>query len=350
MDLSTTDYRIIKMTKPLSVQQFLEKAKTQPIIDVRSPAEFERGHIVGAVNIPLFENHERAEVGTRYKKVGKESAFLLGLDIVGSKLSGFVKKANKIAPNREVLVHCWRGGMRSGSFATLLDSSGMKVSTMIGGYKAYRNFILDEFCKPLTIIVLGGKTGSGKTEVLCELEKQGEQILDLEGLANHKGSSFGMLGQAPQPMTEYFENMLYEKLSKLDTSHRIWIEDESKNVGCCNIPEGLWQQMRVANVVYIDVSKEIRISRLMNEYAQFSFEELKSSTDRIAKRLGGQQHKEALDALVKGDFSVGTDIALTYYDKAYLHGLSHREPSKIKTFEVNENNPGATAKRLIDGF
>lgn len=338
------------MTKPLPVEQFLEMAKTLPIIDVRSPGEFERGHIVGAVNIPLFENHERAEVGTRYKKVGKESAFLLGLDIVGSKLSGFVKKANKVAPNRAVLVHCWRGGMRSGSFATLLSSAGMKVSILIGGYKSYRNFILEEFRKPLNIIILGGKTGSGKTEVLYELEKQGEQILDLEGLANHKGSSFGMLGQAPQPMTEHFENMLYEKFSKLDTNRRIWLEDESRNIGCCNIPDGLWQQMRVANVAFIDVDKEIRIKRLVNEYAQFSFEELKSATDRILKRLGGQHHKAALEALAQGDFSIGTDIALTYYDKAYLHGLSKRESSKIKTFEVNENDPVATAKRLISEF
>ncbi|WP_435352810.1 tRNA 2-selenouridine(34) synthase MnmH [Emticicia sp. SJ17W-69] len=336
------------MIKPLPVEQFLEKAKTQPIIDVRSPGEYERGHIVGAVNIPLFENHERAEVGTRYKKVGKESAFLMGLDIVGPKLSGFVKKANKVAPNKEVLVHCWRGGMRSGSFATLLNSAGMKVSTMIGGYKAYRNYILDEFRKPLNIIVLGGKTGSGKTEVLYELEKQGEQILDLEGLANHKGSSFGMLGQAPQPMTEHFENMLYEKFSKLDTNRRIWVEDESRNIGCCNIPDGLWQQMRVANVAFIDVQKEIRIKRLVNEYAQFSFEELKTATDRILKRLGGQHHKAALEALAQGDFSIGTDIALTYYDKAYLHGLSKREPSKVKTFEINENNPIATAKRILE--
>ncbi len=338
------------MIKPLPIEQFLEKSKTIPVIDVRSPGEFERGHIVGAVNIPLFENSERAEVGTRYKKVGKESAFLLGLDMVGPKLSGFVKKAKKIAPEDEILVHCWRGGMRSGSFATLLGAAGMKVSTLIGGYKFYRNFILEELRKPLNIIILGGKTGSGKTEILCELEKQGEQILDLEGLANHKGSSFGMLGQAPQPMTEHFENMLYEKFAKLDPNRRIWIEDESRNIGCCNIPDGLWQQMRTAKIAFIDVDKQIRIGRLVNEYAQFSFEELKSATDRILTRLGGQHHKSALEALAKGDFSVGTDIALTYYDKAYLHGLTKREPSKIKTFEVNENNPAATAKRLIEEF
>lgn len=338
------------MIKPLPIEQFLEKAKTLPIIDVRSPGEFERGHIVGAVNIPLFENHERAEVGTRYKRVGKESAFLLGLDIVGPKLSGFVKKSKKVAPDGEVLVHCWRGGMRSGSFATLLGSAGMKVSTLVGGYKKYRNFVLDELSQPLNLIVLGGKTGSGKTEVLYELEKQGEQILDLEGLANHKGSAFGMLGQAPQPMTEHFENLLYAAFSKLDPTRRIWVEDESRNIGCCNIPDALWQQMRQTKVAYIDVDKEIRVKRLVQEYAHFSFDELKAATDRILKRLGGQHHKAAIEALENGDFAFGTDIALNYYDKTYLHGLSRREPEKVTTFMVTENNPSATATRLIAGI
>jgi len=338
------------MTKPLSIEQFLEKAKILPIIDVRSPGEFERGHIVGAVNIPLFENHERAEVGTRYKRVGKESAFLLGLDIVGPKLSGFVKKSKKVAPEGEVLVHCWRGGMRSGSFATLLGSAGMKVYTLIGGYKKYRNHILEELGQTLNLIVLGGKTGSGKTEILHELAKQGEQILDLEGLANHKGSAFGMLGQAPQPMTEHFENMLYAEFAKLDPTRRIWVEDESRNIGCCNIPDVLWQQMRTTKVAFIDVDRPIRVQRLIEEYAHFSFDELKTATDRILKRLGGQHHKAAIEALENGDFSFGTDIALNYYDKAYLHGLSKREPSKITTFKVTENNPSATAAQLIAGI
>lgn len=338
------------MIKPLPIEQFLEKAQTTPIIDVRSPGEFERGHIVGAVNVPLFENHERAEVGTRYKRVGKESAFLLGLDIVGPKLSGFVKKVNKIAPEKEVLVHCWRGGMRSGSFATLLSSAGMKVSILIGGYKKYRNFILEELGKPLNIIVLGGKTGSGKTEILYELEKQGEQILDLEGLANHKGSAFGMLGQAPQPMTEHFENMLYAAFAKLDPARRIWVEDESRNIGCCNIPDALWQQMRKTKLAYIDVDKEIRVKRLVQEYAHFSFDELKAATDRILKRLGGQHHKAAIEALENGDFSFGTDVALNYYDKTYLHGLLRREPSNVTTFIISENNPSATAAQLIAGI
>ncbi|AFK02956.1 tRNA 2-selenouridine synthase [Emticicia oligotrophica DSM 17448] len=338
------------MTKPISVEQFLEKSKTLPIIDVRSPGEFERGHIVEAVNIPLFENHERAEVGTRYKKVGKESAFLLGLDIVGPKLSGFVKKSRKVAPNGEVLVHCWRGGMRSGSFATLLASAGMQVYTLIGGYKRYRTYALEKLSQPFDLIVLGGKTGSGKTEILYELAKKGEQIIDLEGLAHHKGSSFGMIGQKPQPTTEQFENELFTHVSQLDPSRRIWIEDESRNIGCCNVPDPLWQLMRTSRVAFIDVSKEIRIKRLVQEYAQFSTNDLKAATDRILKHLGGQNHKAAVDALEKSDFELGVDIALNYYDKTYLHGLSKREPSKVTTISITENNPSVAAQLLIDSF
>ncbi len=334
------------MVKALGVEVFLEKAAEIPIIDVRSPGEFERGHIVGAINIPLFNNLERAEVGTRYKKVGKESAFLLGLDIVGPKLSGFVKKVKKIAPNGEVLVHCWRGGMRSGSFATLMSAAGMKAYTMVGGYKAFRNYILNYFKQPLNLIVLGGKTGSGKTEILWELEKIGEQILDLEGLANHKGSSFGMLGQNPQPQTEHFENMLYAALSTLDKKKYIWVEDESRNIGKCNIPEGIWLQMRTANTLAVEVDKEKRVSRLVEEYAGFSKDELQEATNRIAKRLGGQHHKAALEALFQNEFSEAVRIALVYYDKTYVHGLEKREKSRVKIIDMQDKPASEMANIL----
>ncbi len=334
------------MVKSLAVERFLEKSNEIPMIDVRSPGEFERGHIVGAVNIPLFNNSERAEVGTRYKKVGKESAFLLGLDIVGPKLSGFVKKVKKIAPDGEVLVHCWRGGMRSGSFATLLSAAGMNAYTMTGGYKAYRNYILNYFKQPLNLLVLGGKTGSGKTQILSELEKIGEQVLDLEGLANHKGSSFGMLGQNPQPQTEHFENMLFSKLAILDKSRRIWLEDESRNIGKCNIPEGIWSQMRVSKTLVAEVDREVRVNRLVDEYAQFSKEELEMATNRIGKRLGGQHLKAALEALNQNNFEEAARIALVYYDKTYIHGLDKREKSQVKTIEMPQTSVAEMANIL----
>lgn len=332
----------------LTIDKFLEKAKQIPVIDVRSPAEFEQGHIPDAVNIPLFENDERAKVGTRYKQVGKESAFLLGLDIVGPKLSGMVKKALKVAQNGEVLVHCWRGGMRSGSFSMLLNSAGLRTDTLDGGYKSYRNYVLEKFNTPLIINILAGKTGSGKTDILKELAQRGEQILDLEGLAHHKGSAYGMLGQAPQPSSEHFENLICQKLNLLDTAKPVWIEDESHSIGKCFIPNGLWKQMRNAQTFIIDIQKEIRIKRLMNEYANFDKSLLIESTNKIKKRLGGQHYKAAIEAIEANELEKVADIALTYYDKSYLYGLSNRRAESIKTIKINEDNPSKTAEILLN--
>ena len=338
------------MLQKLEIEEFLEKSKTFPIIDVRSPGEFEYGHIPSAKNINLFTNEERAIVGTKYKNAGKDAAVLVGLEFVGPKLATFVGKTKKIAIENEVLVHCARGGMRSGSFAWLLDTAGFKVSTLVGGYKSYRNHVLAAFLKPLKIIILGGKTGSGKTETLHELEKLGEQVLDLEGLAHHKGSSYGALGQNPQPSSEHFENLIFEKLQTFDLSKRIWVEDESKNVGTCNIPNELWNQMRFSPVAFMEISKEERIKRLVREYACFTKTELQEATDRIKKRLGGDMHKAATEALLAEYYAKVADITLTYYDKSYLFGLSKRENQNIQVLDYQQDTPKKNAEKLILSF
>ncbi|QJW91593.1 tRNA 2-selenouridine(34) synthase MnmH [Spirosoma taeanense] len=336
------------MVQQLSVEDFLEKAQGLPVIDVRSPAEYDHAHIPGAVSIPLFDNEERARVGTKYKNAGKDSAVLLGLDLVGPKLAGFVKQSKKLNPQqKEVLVHCWRGGMRSGSFAWLLDTAGLTASTLIGGYKAYRNAVLSAFAEPRTLIILGGKTGSGKTDILKELARQGEQIIDLEGLAHHKGSTYGAIGQRPQPTSEQFENVIFGEWRKLNTQKRIWLEDESRNVGSCFIPMPLWQQMRAAPVAFIDVSKTVRIQRLVADYTGIDHGLLVEATQRIQKRLGGKVTKDALDALNRHDYATVADLTLDYYDKAYLHGLSQRDPASVHRLELADNNPVQTAQQLI---
>ncbi|MFD2571210.1 tRNA 2-selenouridine(34) synthase MnmH [Spirosoma soli] len=337
------------MVKQLSVEDFLEKAATLPIIDVRSPGEYDHAHIPGAVSIPLFDNEERAQVGTKYKNAGKDAAVILGLDLVGPKLAGFVKQSKKLNPQqKEVLVHCWRGGMRSGSFAWLLDTAGLTASTLIGGYKAYRTAVMAAFAEPRTLIILGGKTGSGKTDILKELARQGEQIIDLEKLAHHKGSSYGAIGQLPQPATEHFENLLFTEWRKLDPAKRIWLEDESRNVGSCFIPMPLWQQMRAAPVAFIDVPKEIRIQRLVKEYTGIDHALLIEATERIRKRLGGKVTLDALNALNHQDYTRVADLTLDYYDKAYLHGLSQRNPAQVHPLVVQADNPAQTAHQLID--
>ncbi len=334
---------------PLDVNDFLQKAQTLPIIDVRSPGEFAHAHIPGAVNIPLFDNDERAVIGTKYKQAGKDAAVLLGLDMVGPKMAGFVKQSRKLNPtNKEVLVHCWRGGMRSGSFAWLLNTAGIKATTLTGGYKAYRNAVLDGLAQPRPLLILGGKTGSGKTDILKELAQQGEQIIDLEGLAHHKGSSYGAIGQPPQPSTEQFENLIYAKWQHLNPDKRIWLEDESRNVGSCFIPMPLWQQMRAAPVAFVDVPKEVRIERLVREYTGIDHQLLIEATKRIERRLGGQVTKQALDALTRNDYATVADLTLDYYDKAYLHGLSQRDTAQVSPLPVASDDPARNARQLID--
>lgn len=336
------------MVHQLPADLFLDKAQHLPVIDVRSPGEYAHAHIPGAVNIPLFDNAERAQVGTRYKQAGKDAAVLLGLTLVGPKLAEFVKQAKKLNPQgNDVLVHCWRGGMRSGSFAWLLDTAGLTASTLVGGYKAYRNAVLSAFAQPRKLLILGGKTGSGKTDILRELARQDEQIIDLEGLANHKGSSYGVIGQRPQPSTEHFENLLFAQWCQLDPNRRIWLEDESRSIGSCFIPLPLWQQMRTAPVAFIDVPKANRIERLVTDYAGIDHTLLVEATERIRKRLGGKVTEEALDALARQDYATVADLTLNYYDKAYLHGLSQRDSANVYSVEVEENNSTETAKQLI---
>ncbi|MCX6181805.1 MAG: tRNA 2-selenouridine(34) synthase MnmH [Bacteroidetes bacterium] len=228
------------MAKAYQIKDFLVHAETLPVIDVRSEGEFLQGHIPGAISVPLFTNAERAAVGTIYKQESKELAVQKGLEIVGPKLTSFVQQVKSHISGKEVLVHCWRGGMRSGSFAWLLETSGLTAGTLIKGYKAYRNYVLSSFTNPLKLILLGGKTGSGKTKILHYLKEQGEQVIDLEELCSHKGSAFGAIGQKPQCSSEQFENNLSEILLRLDSNKRIWIEDESRNLGNIYIPESFW--------------------------------------------------------------------------------------------------------------
>ncbi len=332
----------------LSVADFLARAQTQPILDVRSPGEYAHAHVPGAINMPLFDDAERAQVGTKYKQAGRDQAVLLGLEMVGPKLAGFVRQTRKLTPpGKDVLVHCWRGGMRSGSMAWLLNTAGFRAETLEGGYKAYRNTVLESLAEPRNLLILGGKTGSGKTDVLKQLAAQGEQIIDLEGLAHHKGSSYGAIGQLPQPTSEQFENLVYDQWRQLDPDQRIWLEDESRNVGSCYIAPPLWKQMRAAPVAFLDVPKQIRISRLVQEYTGIDHALLVEATQRIEKRLGGLALKQALAALAENDYATVADLTLVYYDKAYLHGLSQRDPHTVFPLPVHADNPPQTAADLI---
>jgi tRNA 2-selenouridine synthase len=318
------------MPEKLSPEAFLDAAQHYPILDVRSPGEFERAHIPGAISFPIFNNEERAKVGTSYKHEGKDQAIELGLEIVGPKLANWVKMAKKLAVDNTILVHCWRGGMRSGSMSWLFETAGLKVKTLVGGYKAYRNYVISEFDRKIPFIVLGGKTGSGKTDILIEMQKRGAQVIDLEGVAHHRGSAFGHLGLAPQPSSEHFENEVVAQLRKMDYSKPIWIEDESRHIGQVFMPLGLYTQLRAAPILFLDIAAEYRIPHLVEVYAHYPKEALAHAVGKIKKRLGGDFYKNAIEALAVDDFTLVAAITLHYYDKAYVHGLKKRLPEQIQ--------------------
>ena len=331
----------------LSPKEFLDQRQTKVIIDVRSPGEYEKAHIPFAHNLPLFSNEERAMVGTAYTKQGHDIAVELGLKLVGPKLHTFVKEARQIANGSDLIVHCWRGGMRSASMAWLLDTAGFKVSTLRGGYKTYRKLCQDRFEIPWRIVVLSGATGSGKTEILGHLKRLGEQVVDLEGLANHKGSAFGALGQRQQPSTEMFENLLFEELLQLDPRRRIWVEDESKNVGSVFVPHSFFSRMLSSPVVRIAVSSDIRVERLVREYGCFSKEELVHCVMKIEKRLGYDITKMCVAAIEEGNLRLVAELTLRYYDKSYAFSLERRCPTKLLRVDNLGADMEANAIRLL---
>ena len=333
----------------LNIEDFLEQAKECPVVDVRTPAEFEQGHIPGAYNIPLLSNSERVVVGTLYKKEGKEKAFIKALEFSGPNMSKFVIKAKEITKTHKtnkILVYCWRGGMRSGSMGWLFNSAGIEAQTLEGGYKNFRAYIRNAFLKPIDLVVLGGYTGSGKTEILQHISKS-EQVIDLEGLAHHKGSAFGFIGQKKQPTSEHFENILGAKWLDLDYSKRVWLEDESRNIGSVYLPEEIYRKIRLAPVIFVDIPIEIRIKRLVKEYTGFEDKHIEFALEKIKKRIGGLNFKLAMQALTEKNYQEIAKIALTYYDKAYKYGIKKREENPISVIKITKDNPVNTAKTIL---
>ena len=319
----------------------LDLTQNSIIIDVRSESEYIQGHIPGAFNVPVLNDEHRKIVGTIYKQAGKEKAILKGLELLGPDISTRLKLAIQYCQKEQnIIIHCWRGGMRSQFFAFIMEFYGFKVKVLQGGYKAFRNHVLNSFKLPYQINVLGGKTGSGKTHVLNELKSKGAAMIDLEGLAHHRGSSFGAIGMPLQPSQEQFENELSLQLFLLN-QNTIWIEDEGRTVGSRVIPEGLWLQMRKAPHYFLDTNFEMRLNQIMIDYGSFPKEELLVAMERIAKRLGPQHVKTALEAINNGQIKEAFAMALAYYDKAYTfqkekHPLGEKIEVEVEQLDASE--------------
>ena len=306
------------------------RAAAGPIVDVRSPSEFAQGHWPGSVNIPLFNDDQRAEVGLTYKEEGRLAATQLGLAAIGPQLADLADALRCAAgADGQLRLYCWRGGLRSNSVAWLARLVDLNPTRLDGGYKSYRRWVLASFEEPWPLRLLGGRTGTGKTDLLLALAQREVAVVDLEGLAHHRGSSFGGLGLPEQPSTEHYENRLAEALdlARHQGADQIWLEAESAQVGRCRIPNALFRQMQSAPVLEIRRNLEERVAQLVTVYGSQGREPLLAATERISRRLGPQRTKEAIDAIQEQDWARACRAMLDYYDRCYDHELA-RSPAR----------------------
>ena len=379
----------------INIERFLELAKQHPVIDVRSPAEYAHAHIPGAHSLPLFSDEERKIVGTTYKQQSREAAIKIGLDFFGPKMRKMVEQVEELIGNRQLaigkedsssrrnlpianclLLYCWRGGMRSAGVAWLLDLYGYNVFSLIGGYKKFRNHVLETFKLPFQFKILGGYTGSGKTEMLKALQNQGEVAIDLEEIARHRGSAFGKMG-CEQPSQEMFENVLAQELrgklvrqdsfgaigngqlarnvelspftsrSPSGDHSPIWLEDESQRIGDINIPHELWKTIRQSPVYFFDIPFEKRLNRVVDEYGTMDKEKLIDCIIRIQQRLGNLETKNAINYLHENNTVECFRILLKYYDKWYLKSLHNRNNLNSLLVSISCENVGLDNTRAL---
>lgn len=368
-----------------------------PLLDVRSPAEFQTAHIAGARNLPLFSDEERARVGTAYARQGQEAATLLALRLVGGRLADMVETARQLCPpqpltpdaaavlaaspsarcaasspvpdhafpplpeapslpGRHVLLHCWRGGLRSRSVGWLLESCGFTVHLLRGGYRAFRAHVRKELARPRPVLILGGMTGCGKTDILHALADRGEQIIDLEGLANHRGSAFGAVAlSGGQPGNEAFENDLFEQWRTLDPRRPVWLEDESRRIGHVTLCEEFFRHIDTSPLLVVDLPQPLRIRRLVSIYGDTSpdsppepavAEALCAALQKLRRRLGSEACTRCCELVRAGRLDEAAGRVLHYYDKCYAHQQAQRGGRLLGRLTCEEDAPQETARRL----
>lgn len=339
--------------RPIAIEQLIRRTSPSVIIDVRSPEEYRHAHYPGAVSLPLFDDDERAEIGTLYKRRGKQEAIKRGLEFFGPKMRSIVQETETILkqhPNHQLVVHCWRGGMRSSAVAWLLDLYGFKIDLLEGGYKKFRTWVLKQFEFAYPLIVLGGFTGSGKTEILKVFAPQ-HPVIDLEELAQHRGSAFGNLDSHHQDSTEQFENnlalALYGLRQQNKNNEKIWIESESSRIGNVRIPHLFFDQMKTAERIDIHIPFEKRLDFILNDYGNYDKEAIIAATHRIEKRLGGLNAQMIVDAVQHDDLKAAFGLLLKYYDKAYEKSAK-KFNSPTYVLELPDTNSQHNAQAVWD--
>ncbi|THF79507.1 tRNA 2-selenouridine(34) synthase MnmH [Cohnella fermenti] len=327
------------MFQDITIEEWAELrlAKGITTIDVRSPGEFAEATIPDSVNVPLFDNEERAEVGTLYKQVGVQAAKERGLEIVSAKLPSFIRQIGSISGKKAVF--CWRGGMRSRTTATLLSLMDIHVYRLAGGYRAYRSWVLESLASMTfepPAYVLNGLTGTGKTAILQLLAQRGAPVLDLEGMAGHRGSIFGGIGRTASNQKK-FDALLFERLRLLRDAPYVLFEAEGKRIGKVVQPELMVRKREEAKTVWIELPLEVRVRNLIEDYRPGEHQEECLAAFRVIK---GQIHTPIaaeIDASLKEEkYERAIELLLThYYDPRYEHSSGGRSSGEEATIRAS---------------
>jgi tRNA 2-selenouridine synthase len=345
---------------PQSLGQLWGRGEPCPfdeIIDVRSPGEFADDHIPGAINLPVLDDAERVVVGTVYHRESPFAARKIGASLISANISRFLAgpladKGKEYRP----LIYCWRGGQRSASLATVLAHVGWRVTVLRGGYKTYRNHVrtqLDLIPGLFRYRIVAGPTGSGKTRLLHGLAGNGGQVLDLEGLACHRGSLLGDDGG--QPSQKWFDSLLLNAFDRFDPGQPVWVEAESNRIGNLFLPKALWQAMRTAPQVVLDVPEEVRVRQLLGDYPHLCADpdRFKSLLTRLTGRHGKATLENWFQLIDAGDWpGIVAALLKQHYDPAYRHSTGQRSPewtTPIRVSQPMNDVADAIARKMLIG-
>jgi tRNA 2-selenouridine synthase len=341
----------MKLVKEITVEEALKKGFT--FVDVRTAEEFEEFHIPGALNVPLFTKEEREKISKIYYSKGEKEARLYALELAGSKLHRIVRKIKEIKDrHKNIVIYCWRGGMRSLSVTAICNLTGVHVSRLHGGYRAFRQYILkrlEEICQEANLVILYGPTGVGKTRILRKLKEEGYPVIDLEGLAGHRGSVFGGIG-LEQPSQKMFDSLLWFELEKLKGSPYILIEGESKKIGKLFIPEPFWKSMEKGKKIQLTIPLIERVKISMEDYGvnEFPSETYLEALERIRKILGDERYEKLKELIKAKSYKEAVkELMINYYDKLYSRSI----PEVEETIEAkNIDDAVRKLKSVLNNF
>ncbi len=303
---------------------------THLVVDVRTPLEFHEDHIPGAINVPLLTNEERVEIGTLYKQTGPHEARIRGLELTAHRFPAMVAEIAAAAAGRPILVYCWRGGLRSRTVTDILSLTGFRAVQLRGGYKTFRTHVaatFTPFTPPGPLVVIHGMTGVGKTTFLLGLQTEGFAVVDLEGLASHRGSAFGELGLTQALTQKRFETLLWDAFRRLPAGVPVIVEGESRRIGKVSLPGDMYEVMQASVKVWCEASLETRVARLTAEYGLPAYREgMTLALERIRKRLGGETYGTIAGHLERWEMEpFMADLIRHYYDKVYYKTREWRE-------------------------